>query len=172
MFFKIMMLPFTAQGAKKREHALVFCVAMPSWYLSIFLGVYGSLWVSMGSYNYQRVSMVVFPKIFKHRRIQFLIISDKSSITRGVLDKVGEGFAGVRGDFCGRGVCGEGVLEGCKGFSNVLECSGSFLGCRGVGVRIPRIFLMKIILGIEMRRTPSKVAGFLPLVTPARGVTS
>ena len=31
---------------------------------------------------------------------------------------------------------------------------------------------MKIILGIEMRRTPSKVAGFSSLMSPTRGVTS
>ena len=54
-----------------------------------------------------------------------------------------------------------------------LECSGSFSGYRGVGVRrISRISLMKIILGIEMHRTPSKAADFSPLVSPARGVTS
>ena len=36
---------------------------------------------------------------------------------------------------------------------------------------MPRIYLMKIILGIEMRRTLLKVAGFLLLVFRERGVS-
>ena len=64
--------------------------------------------------------------------IQFPYVHFKpaSSITRGVLDKVGEGVAGLRADIRGRGVCGECVLEGFRSFSDVLKCFGSFSGRR------------------------------------------
>ena len=103
-----------------------------------------------------------------------------NSNTRRVLNKVDEGFAGVpecsrmfwNGGGCSRMFSN--VLERGRMFLNVLECSGSFLGFGGGGGvrRIPTISLVKIILGVKMRRTPSKVAGFSPLVFPARGVTS